>query len=380
MGSVAVYVKAHAVDSPVEGRCCARVSGWRGPEQCRWRAKHQEGGLGWCGHHRPSRFGHGADPAKSGAKPGRQSQAGGGTSDRELLERCVALAKRSNDPRKRVGALLLGPDGSIRGEAWNRFPAGIAETPERLGDREAKNRLMVHAERGAILAAARAGRSTRGCTLYLAVLEDGAVSGGPPCSFCTNEVLEAGVRRIVSWAFKSGQSNWAASTAMARDLLAEAHVELLELAPDDHGAPTPVTPEETAMPGTAAGPAFKSFDPATLWNSLDEEQRQALGVAAIAHIAGAIGTSEGYAPLRAFDAADIEGFGALVRILRDVAPEWSANPVPPDLTALGVPQCRSCGCTDNVACDEGCCWVQPGLCSSCGNGPQAGRTLSATGI
>lgn len=31
----------------------------------------------------------------------------------------------------------------------------------------------------------------------------------------------------------------------------------------------------------------------------------------------------------------------------------------------GGRQCRECGCTDNSACDEGCAWVEPDLCSAC---------------
>jgi hypothetical protein len=30
-----------------------------------------------------------------------------------------------------------------------------------------------------------------------------------------------------------------------------------------------------------------------------------------------------------------------------------------------VPICRVCGCTEDNACDEGCCWVEPDLCSAC---------------
>lgn len=35
----------------------------------------------------------------------------------------------------------------------------------------------------------------------------------------------------------------------------------------------------------------------------------------------------------------------------------------------GSSRCRQCGCTEHVACDEGCWWVQPDLCSRCGEAP-----------
>jgi hypothetical protein len=38
----------------------------------------------------------------------------------------------------------------------------------------------------------------------------------------------------------------------------------------------------------------------------------------------------------------------------------------PDLAALGIRACRVCGCTLESACDGGCYWVGPDLCSRCG--------------
>lgn len=33
--------------------------------------------------------------------------------------------------------------------------------------------------------------------------------------------------------------------------------------------------------------------------------------------------------------------------------------------AYGLPSCRVCGCTEHAACDRGCWWIEPDLCSSC---------------
>lgn len=30
-----------------------------------------------------------------------------------------------------------------------------------------------------------------------------------------------------------------------------------------------------------------------------------------------------------------------------------------------IATCRVCGCTEEFACDRGCEWVEPGLCTSC---------------
>jgi hypothetical protein len=38
----------------------------------------------------------------------------------------------------------------------------------------------------------------------------------------------------------------------------------------------------------------------------------------------------------------------------------------PSLAALGIRQCTRCGCTEEYACEGGCHWIGPLLCSSCG--------------
>ena len=41
---------------------------------------------------------------------------------------------------------------------------------------------------------------------------------------------------------------------------------------------------------------------------------------------------------------------------------------PEDLRALAnepARSCTRCGCTEDCACEGGCWWVEPGLCSSC---------------
>jgi deoxycytidylate deaminase len=72
-----------------------------------------------------------------------------------------------------------------------------------LHDKETKLRLVVHAEVNAILNAARVGIPLKGCTLYLAATDDtGAVWGGPPCTRCSLDMIQAGITRVVSLPFK----------------------------------------------------------------------------------------------------------------------------------------------------------------------------------
>jgi hypothetical protein len=42
-----------------------------------------------------------------------------------------------------------------------------------------------------------------------------------------------------------------------------------------------------------------------------------------------------------------------------------ARPAARGIDLAGEPACRECGCTDSLACPQGCSWMQPDLCSVC---------------
>lgn len=155
--------------------------------------------------------------------------------DRHFLNMALLNASMSKDPNTRVGAIIVGPDREIRSAGFNGFPRGIIDTPERLADRETKLRIVVHAELNAVLNAARVGIPTLGCTLYLAATDNtGMVWGGPPCTRCTVELIQAGITRIVSYERKSVPSRWHDDIAFAGSLLDEVGIEFLEVT---HGTP-----------------------------------------------------------------------------------------------------------------------------------------------
>ncbi len=151
--------------------------------------------------------------------------------DRHFLRASLFNASLSNDPNTRVGAILVGPNGDTFSDGCNHFPAGIAETPERLTHRDMKLRLIVHAEMDAILAAARHGIPTKGSTLYLAATDDsGLVWGGPPCSQCLKHCIQAGIAEVVSHPWKAVPSRWHEDIAFSRTLLSEAGIVYREIA------------------------------------------------------------------------------------------------------------------------------------------------------
>lgn len=121
------------------------------------------------------------------------------------------VAQWSKDPNKQVGCIIVSPDRRRVTFGYNGLPQGVADTDERLGDVEVKNRLSVHAELNAIL---NARTDLTGWTLYVTE---------PPCVDCAKAIIQAGVARVVC---PSGDptSKWYASQEEARGVLMEAGV------------------------------------------------------------------------------------------------------------------------------------------------------------
>jgi len=150
--------------------------------------------------------------------------------DRHFLQLCLDHARMSKDPSTRVGAVLVGPDREIRSAGFNGFPRGIRDREVWLADRETKLRLVVHAEMNAVLAAARVGTPVKGCTLYLAATDAGGdVWGGPPCTRCTVELIQAGIDEVVSFPKRHVPSKWHDDLRLAESLLIEAGIQYREV-------------------------------------------------------------------------------------------------------------------------------------------------------
>lgn len=153
--------------------------------------------------------------------------------DDHFLHLCLVHAGMSKDTSTKVGAVIIGPDREIVSTGFNGLPRGIADTPERISNRELKLKLVVHAEMNAILNAARTGAcALRGLTLYLAATDStGTVWGGAPCTRCTVELIQAGIAKIVTWPFKNVPSRWLEDITFACELLREAGVSYREVTP-----------------------------------------------------------------------------------------------------------------------------------------------------
>jgi len=95
-------------------------------------------------------------------------------------------ASASKDPTK-VGAALIGPDGTLRATGYNGPPRGVRDLPERF-QRPAKYLFASHAEANLIAFCARDGITTDACTVYVTHM---------CCAACARTLIQAGIARVV---------------------------------------------------------------------------------------------------------------------------------------------------------------------------------------
>mgnify|MGYP003726438999 FL=1 len=137
--------------------------------------------------------------------------------DERFLGLATHIAAWSKDPSTQVGCVIVGPDREVRSTGFNGLPRGIADTAERLEDRELKYPLICHAEENAIMHAARIGMSLKGCMVYVT---------WPPCTRCARSLIQAGVSEAVSPASAEVPERWRGDFSLASEMLAEAGVTL----------------------------------------------------------------------------------------------------------------------------------------------------------
>lgn len=97
------------------------------------------------------------------------------------------FATWSKDPRKQVGAVVIGQHGQILAQGYNGMPRGMCDSTD-LMEPDVKLFYMVHAEMNCIYNASLSGISLEGSTMY--------VSGFPPCSSCAQGIIQAGIRTV----------------------------------------------------------------------------------------------------------------------------------------------------------------------------------------
>ena len=144
--------------------------------------------------------------------------------DRRFLELARHISSWSKDPSTKVGCVITGADREIRSTGFNGFPRGIADTAERLENRELKYPLICHAEENAIMHAARIGVSLKDCTAFVT---------WPPCTRCARSLVQAGCREVVYPANLEIPERWQADFEMSSGMFEEAGINVRPVPMED---------------------------------------------------------------------------------------------------------------------------------------------------
>jgi len=139
--------------------------------------------------------------------------------DARFFELCGFIAAWSEDRRRKIGALIVGPANEIRSLGFNGLPRGVSgerDDRHRPDERE-KYYWFEHAERNAIYNAARAGTSTEGCRIYVSLF---------PCADCTRAIIQSGIAQVNTFPPPKNDEMYDRSFDVALTMLEEAGLEL----------------------------------------------------------------------------------------------------------------------------------------------------------
>lgn len=139
--------------------------------------------------------------------------------DLRYLELAKLVASWSKDPSTQTGSVLVDQKNRVISVGYNGFPVGIADTDERLNDRQTKYSMIVHCEMNALLTASR---PVHGATLYTWPFMS--------CDRCCVHMIQAGIFRAVApKVAPDKEERWGDSLRTTRSLFAEAGIVLTEI-------------------------------------------------------------------------------------------------------------------------------------------------------
>ena len=96
------------------------------------------------------------------------------------------VAQWSKDRSRKVGAVIVN-DREIITTGFNGMARGVNDDIDSRHERPEKYHWFIHAESNAIINAARQGKSTLNCDIYVNLF---------PCDTCAGFIVQAGIKRI----------------------------------------------------------------------------------------------------------------------------------------------------------------------------------------
>ncbi len=141
-----------------------------------------------------------------------------------LLKMAKEVASWSKDDSTKVGAVITTEDGKPVSWGFNGMAMGIDDTiPERM-QRPEKYKWMCHAERNAMDLAPRG--DLTGCVMFVTFA---------CCSNCAQSIIQRRIRTVVvdeEFTAEKMPERWREDTVLAKKMMQEAGVEIIEAKPD----------------------------------------------------------------------------------------------------------------------------------------------------
>lgn len=129
------------------------------------------------------------------------------------------VASWSEDPSRKVGAVIVGGANQVVSTGYNGLPRGVSDQhPERLSrDDGAKYLWIEHAERNALYNMLRAGVSTKECRMYC---------NSFPCADCSRAIVQSGIGDLRTYSPDMTDQKYGKHFRVALDMFEEAGVEV----------------------------------------------------------------------------------------------------------------------------------------------------------
>ena len=134
--------------------------------------------------------------------------------DMRFFDMAKLISSWSKDPSTQVGSVIVDSNNRVVSVGYNGFPQGISDD-NRLDNRETKYKMILHAERNALLFAQR---PLEGCTIYTYPFM--------PCPSCASMIIQSGISSVISYMNKD--ERWEKEFELSRQIFKEVDVFLYE--------------------------------------------------------------------------------------------------------------------------------------------------------
>jgi dCMP deaminase len=141
--------------------------------------------------------------------------------NKRFIDLADHIASWSNDPHRKVGAVIINDNNVVLSVGYNGFPRKCKDNIKERYEKPLKFNWMIHSEQNAILNAAYNGIKTKDTIMYINWF---------PCAICAGQIINAGIKKIVcSEAPDFNHKKYGEEFKISIEKLQEANVEIVIL-------------------------------------------------------------------------------------------------------------------------------------------------------